>query len=363
MFKYRGLIIIGVIVLGLVGAWLIDRRSPPPENNETDIAIKQPDNMSETIQARTDFSQFNEVFRFSAELPLNWQAKYIRETEAVALFTSSTDLDNLNSAQIFIRYFKASDFQTLSTVSILNREKIKVGTHDAISYEIEKKSNVANFANQPIWRNQKHRLTDIRLAPSGSTTFFVIAYNPILGQDKFNQFISTLIFYNDKASVRSPLDRVAERVSKKMFGTKVTPNDSPIQPERFSGYHTGWDFEIFPNELDQEVAVTTFCGGKLKVKETAGGYGGLVVQECNLDSSAMTVIYGHLKLASITAKVGEYLAPGTQLGLLGDDKSLETDGERKHLHFGLHKDSTINIRGYVDSQTELASWLNPKDFL
>src|SRR3989338_10346295 len=47
-----------------------------------------------------------------------------------------------------------------------------------------------------------------------------------------------------------PLDNSSERVTKKPFGKYITPADSPVQPERFSGYHTGADFEVFSNEIN-----------------------------------------------------------------------------------------------------------------
>jgi hypothetical protein len=156
-----------------------------------------------------------------------------------------------------------------------------------------------------------------------------------------------------------PLDRAAERVTKKPFGLFITPQNSPIQPERFRGYHTGADFEIFPEELDADVAVQTICAGPLLQKRTAGGYGGVAIQSCSLDGQPITVIYGHLKLTGITANTGDMLAAGAALGLLGDDHSTETDGERKHLHLGIHRGPAVNILGYVGTSSELAGWIDP----
>lgn len=156
-----------------------------------------------------------------------------------------------------------------------------------------------------------------------------------------------------------PLDRAGERVTKKYFGIYITPQNSPVQPERFTGYHTGADFEIFPEELNAIVPVRAICSGQLKLKEYASGYGGVAVQACQLDNSPVTVIYGHLKLASITPTVGENITVGETIGVLGADKSVETDGERKHLHLGIHRGSAVNILGYVASQTELQNWIDP----
>jgi murein DD-endopeptidase MepM/ murein hydrolase activator NlpD len=156
-----------------------------------------------------------------------------------------------------------------------------------------------------------------------------------------------------------PLDRATERITKKPFGIFITLQNSPVQPERFQGYHTGVDFEIFPEELNVEVSIRAACSGELKLKEYATGYGGVAVQGCELNKEPITVIYGHLKLSSITASIGEKISTGDVIGILGANQSSETNGERKHLHLGFHKGTAINISGYVSSQSELSNWIDP----
>jgi hypothetical protein len=156
----------------------------------------------------------------------------------------------------------------------------------------------------------------------------------------------------------APLDRAQERVTKKPFGIYIDLKNSPVQPERFSGYHTGTDFEIFPEELEAKVYVRAICGGKLILKKTATGYGGVVVQSCNLDNQPITIVYGHLKLSSVAKNIGDDLKIGETIGQLGAAYSPETDGERKHLHLSLHKGSAVNIRGYVQTENELNAWID-----
>lgn len=156
-----------------------------------------------------------------------------------------------------------------------------------------------------------------------------------------------------------PLEKAGERVTEKPFGVYITSQTSPVQPERFQGYHIGSDFEIFPEELNIPVDVRAVCDGKLLLKESASGYGGVAVETCQLNNQPITVIYGHLKLTSILAKAGDNLKAGDMLGILGAEYSQETDGERKHLHLGFHKGASINIRGYVSSQAELSGWIDP----
>jgi hypothetical protein len=159
--------------------------------------------------------------------------------------------------------------------------------------------------------------------------------------------------------LQAPLDQAAGRITKKPFGIFITPKTSPVQPERFQGFHAGADFETFPAEADSDVVVYAVCEGKLLEKRTASGYGGVVVQACQLEGKPITVVYGHLKSESVTSKIGENLKSGDKLGILGKGYSQETDGERKHLHLGFHKGSKVSILGYVQSKNLLDSWIDP----
>ncbi len=158
----------------------------------------------------------------------------------------------------------------------------------------------------------------------------------------------------------APLARANERVTKKPFGLYVTPKSSPVSPERFSGYHVGVDFETFADEQEIDVSISVICDGPLVVKKTATGYGGLAAQRCMLDDAPVVVVYGHMKLSSIGAKTGEILKRGQTLGVLGKGYSAETDGERKHLHLGIHKGEAITILGYVQKKSDLESWLDAR---
>ncbi len=155
----------------------------------------------------------------------------------------------------------------------------------------------------------------------------------------------------------------ASRITKKPFGLYATPQDSPVQPERFSGWHSGADFETTSEEANIDVPVPALCDGKLLQKKTASGYGGVVVQSCNLNSGPVTVVYGHVKLSSVTLAINQGLKEGDRIGILGKGFSSETDGERKHLHLGIHKGTTISILGYVQKESDLSAWLDPADFV
>ncbi|MEX0594493.1 MAG: M23 family metallopeptidase [Patescibacteria group bacterium] len=173
----------------------------------------------------------------------------------------------------------------------------------------------------------------------------------------------TVEFETKKSTFTSPLNQIDKRVAKKKFGTYVTPQNSPVSPEKFTGYHTGWDFEILVGEKDKDVAVVAFCDGKIVYKNSVSGYGGVLIQRCTIDKQVITVLYGHLRLSSIVKKIGDSLDHGSKIGLLGTGFTAETDGERKHLHFSLHRGTEINLKGYVSNKLQLIDWIDPAKYL
>lgn len=165
------------------------------------------------------------------------------------------------------------------------------------------------------------------------------------------------------SSLFEPLSNALARITKKSFGLKVSPENSPVTPERFFGYHTGVDFETTPAEQNSAVAIYAICSGPLVLKKSARGYGGVAVQQCQINGDDVTVIYGHLKLSGLTGQTSEILKGGQQIGILGQGYGPETDGERKHLHLGIHLGKQINLLGYVQKSTDLNQWLDISNLL
>src|SRR5690348_16155292 len=66
-------------------------------------------------------------------------------------------------------------------------------------------------------------------------------------------------------TLTDPISNAAARVTKKPFGIYVTPQNSPVQPERFTGFHTGTDFETTPTEANSLVPFFAICSGKILV--------------------------------------------------------------------------------------------------
>lgn len=168
---------------------------------------------------------------------------------------------------------------------------------------------------------------------------------------------------NSESGLALPISEAGTRITKKSYGTYVTPQNSPVSPEVFTGYHTGTDFEAFESEKDSDVVINAICSGELLRKTTASGYGGYAVQACTIQGQAVTVVYGHLRLSSIAMQVGKHIEAGQSIGVLGTGYSSETGNERKHLHLSIHLGANLDIRGYVQDKSALNSWIDPQTVL
>lgn len=153
-----------------------------------------------------------------------------------------------------------------------------------------------------------------------------------------------------------PIAEFQQRITKKPFGIYITPQTSPVQPERFSGYHTGVDVEY--GDKPEDVPVYAINDGMVSYSSFVAGYGGVVCLDTIIDGVKRTVLYGHIAPASLPA-LGVSVKKGQQIGRLGKAYSAETDGERKHLHFAVLSSAGINLRGYVSSRNQLSAWLDP----
>lgn len=167
------------------------------------------------------------------------------------------------------------------------------------------------------------------------------------------------------AGMHEPLANAARRATPLSFGLHVTPDPetNPIDPpERFTGFHAAQDFEVSAGEVDGDVPVYAICSGRVVYSGYAEGYGGLLVHRCKIDGEHVTVMYGHLSLAGMP-KEEDYVRSGQTIGLLGDARSYESGENRKHLHLGIHKGKNLDLRGYVQTEEELESYIDPATVL
>jgi len=157
-----------------------------------------------------------------------------------------------------------------------------------------------------------------------------------------------------------PTDGFLQRITLKPFGIYITPATSPVQPERFTGYHTGVDAEF--TDVAGKVEVKAIAPGTVVLSRRVSGYGGVVVIRHDINGQQILILYGHLDPSSLVA-VNTQVAASQVIGKLGEGYTAATDYERKHLHLGMLKGKTVDLRGYVNTEKELlAGWYNPLDF-
>ncbi len=167
----------------------------------------------------------------------------------------------------------------------------------------------------------------------------------------------------EKVDNNKPIEPIAEfekRITKKPFGIYITPQNSPVQPERFQGYHTGSDVEY--EDVENEVEVFSIADGNVILSRWVSGYGGFLAITHNINNENIISLYGHLNPDSLI-NINSEVKKGDKIGILGRGFTNETDNERKHLHFAILKGSSLDLRGYVQSKGELDKWYNPIDYL
>ncbi len=299
------------------------------------------------------------AFAVTLTIPASWEVEAVPAIEAVNLYDPAVPgVSPREQSRVFLRHFRGSDFLTLTTVTIQERTRTTVAGRPAVTYGIEKKPGVAAFPHQPAWRNIRHRVTDVRLQDPSPSEFLVIAQNPVLPDATFESVLSSLRPAGLPSSLVFPVEGFVAAVTKKPFGIRITPETSPVQPERFSGFHTGADAE-----LPADTPVVAVVDGTVLRSERVSGYGGLIAIEHRIAGERIVGIYGHLDPARLPAR-GARVRVEEQVGILGEGFTAETDGERSHLHFGLYAGAGTSVAGYVaSSEALLADWRDPVAFL
>lgn len=366
-------VLVALVVVGVVAvvAFLALRQSPakqepsPPqvqiEQQESSESSNQASEQLKTIKAQ-DISGAAAVFTFSAEMPSRWQAEAVAAAEAINLYDSdASGSTHLEKSQIFIRNFKANSFLTLGTVTIHAREDTTINGRPAVRYDIEKKPAVAQFASQPSWRSERHIVTDVRVSDANPSVFYVIGKRPDLDEAVYRSFLESFKVRSSQAGLTQPIDEFTSRITKKPFGIFITRENSPVQPERFSGYHTGVDVE-YEDKPDVPIPVYAIAPGRVVHSGRAAGYGGVLVISHQIGNEIKLALYGHLDPSSLP-KLGREVSVGQQIGILGEGGTRETDGERKHLHFAIVKGQTVNLKGYVQNKQDLGVWEDPLSLL
>ena len=127
-----------------------------------------------------------------------------------------------------------------------------------------------------------------------------------------------------------------------------------------NGYHTGDDVEYA--DTKDKVKVLSIANGIIMYKGVASGYGGVMMVSHTIEGKKINSLYGHIDISSSNLNEGDSVAKGQYLANLGEDKSEETGGERKHLHFTLYQGEELILKGYETDKEKLPSFINPTDF-
>ena len=167
-----------------------------------------------------------------------------------------------------------------------------------------------------------------------------------------------------------PIGSFASRATTNLFGTYY-PTGGSSDPDRlvcpnatyYPGYHNAVDLETTSGESIQDIPVFAIAAGTVRQVSAVSGYGGLIVVQYNLGGADYTAYYGHINLSTAKVKAGQSVKVGETLADLGPACSQANGDVRKHLHFGLHKGTTVDVRGYVPDKTALESWINPTELL
>lgn len=165
-----------------------------------------------------------------------------------------------------------------------------------------------------------------------------------------------------------PLTKYATRGYLKKFGAfideKFYAGREELFPTQYFGYHSGVDLEITPAESSSstEVPVYAVASGKIVFIGEVSGYGGVILEK--LDGTNHTALYGHVKTNDLSIKDGDRVKAGQKLTVLGDAYSVETGGERKHLHFGIYRGTDLYFFGHEATYEDLnLNWVDPTKFL
>lgn len=175
-------------------------------------------------------------------------------------------------------------------------------------------------------------------------------------------------------NVAVPIDGFFDRQTLNRFGTQVTeefraahrdlfPAATSEYP-KFYGYHAAADAEYSaPSEASTQAPVRAIAPGTVVYKDSVTGYGGLIIVR-HETPERITSLYGHVRLSDSPVNVGDQVTTGQVIAYLGAPFSAETSGERKHLHFGIHKGSETDLQGYEPNESALnAGWYDPNAWL
>lgn len=132
-------------------------------------------------------------FAFEFLIPEGWEVEYDDQARILNLFSLGGAGSARERSQVLLSYFDASQFLTLSTVTIHSVADARVGEGNYIAklYDIEKRAGTAAFQDQPAWREKRHIAIDFR-DKEGRTRYWSIAKNPQLDEETFQRVLDSV---------------------------------------------------------------------------------------------------------------------------------------------------------------------------
>ncbi|MDP2625126.1 MAG: hypothetical protein Q8P27_02985, partial [Candidatus Peregrinibacteria bacterium] len=177
--------------------------------NDLGIVVVEP---TTTVFYSSELGEIDANLNFKVEIPIEWEVEYVSEISSINFYDPNVSGDSsLEQSQIFVRYFNASSFLTLNTVTIYSEVDSTINGRPAVTYDIEKNAGVANFVSQPSWRNERHFVTDIRSTDDSSTTFYVFGRRPDLDDEVFNSVLESAEF--NPIELYYPMDDFEENIT------------------------------------------------------------------------------------------------------------------------------------------------------
>lgn len=183
----------GVYFLSLRDGSIQEKQESVPREAQQNIPQYGLDTTSPVRMYNPEVDLGGNEFSLEFLIPEGWEVEYDNQARILNLFTLEGGGFARERSQILITYFDASQFLTLSTVTIHEVLDLQVGqgNYTAKRYDIEKRLGVTAFVGQPSWRNERHIAIDFR-DKEGYTRYYSIAKNPQLDEESFQRVLASI---------------------------------------------------------------------------------------------------------------------------------------------------------------------------
>lgn len=132
------------------------------------------------------------VFDFNVAVPEDWVIKAVNGGDEINFYDPEIETEtSIEKSQIFLYEFVANDFQVPDNISILSRKDEEFAGRPAVTYVLSPQDGTS-FSGQPSWREEIHKITNIRLREENPSRFYVFAKNPDLSEAEFQRFLNSV---------------------------------------------------------------------------------------------------------------------------------------------------------------------------